>query len=105
MNGWRVRNEASSAAIDAHRRRMKSSWIGIGFSHHSVPSLSKTATRGSGALATNSSIAARVAVSFQDLRSVTGECRRDMALDVDVRVAGDVEHDLGDRAAGERELG
>src|SRR5215218_7349416 len=24
---------------------MKSSWIGIGFSHHSVPSLSKTATR------------------------------------------------------------
>src|SRR4051794_17002102 len=29
------------------RRRMKSSWIGIGFSHHSVPSLSKTATRSS----------------------------------------------------------
>src|SRR5512140_1197275 len=30
------------------RRRMKSSWIGIGFSHHSVPSLSNTATRSSG---------------------------------------------------------
>ncbi len=27
---------------------MKSSWMGIGFSHHSVPSLSKTATRSSG---------------------------------------------------------
>ena len=26
---------------------MKSSWIGIGFSHHNVPSLSKTATRSS----------------------------------------------------------
>ena len=26
---------------------MKASWIGIGFSHHSVPSLSKTATRSS----------------------------------------------------------
>src|SRR3954447_1014166 len=26
---------------------MKSSWIGIGFSHHRVPSLSKTATRSS----------------------------------------------------------
>jgi hypothetical protein len=24
---------------------MKSAWIGIGFSHHKVPSLSKTATR------------------------------------------------------------
>ena len=27
---------------------MKSSWIGMGFSHHSVPSLSKTATRAAG---------------------------------------------------------
>ena len=27
---------------------MKSAWIGSGFSHHSVPSLSKTATRSSG---------------------------------------------------------
>ena len=26
---------------------MKSAWIGIGFSHHKVPSLSKTATRSS----------------------------------------------------------
>jgi hypothetical protein len=27
---------------------MKSNWMGIGFSHHSVPSLSNTATRSSG---------------------------------------------------------
>ena len=33
--------------ISARRRRMKSSWIGIGFSHHRVPSLSNTATRSS----------------------------------------------------------
>ena len=32
----------------ASRRRMKSSWMGIGFSHHSVPWLSNTATRSSG---------------------------------------------------------
>jgi hypothetical protein len=30
---------------------MKSSWIGIGFSHHSVPSLSNTATRSGGGTA------------------------------------------------------
>ena len=82
---------------------MKSSWIGIGFSHHSVPSLSNTATRGSGAPATNSSIVARVAVSFQDARSVTRVRRGHMALDIDVDVVRDIEHDLGDRAAGERE--
>jgi len=29
-------------------RTMKSSWIGIGFSDHSVPSLSNVATRSSG---------------------------------------------------------
>ena len=29
---------------------MKSSWIGIGFSHHRVPSLSKTAILSSGAI-------------------------------------------------------
>ena len=34
-------------AIAPSRRRMKSSWIGIGFSHHSVPSLSNTAMRSS----------------------------------------------------------
>jgi hypothetical protein len=32
----------------ASRCRMKPSSIGIGFSHHSVPSLSNTATRSSG---------------------------------------------------------
>jgi hypothetical protein len=30
---------------------MKSSWMGMGFSHHRVPSLSKTATRSSGGTA------------------------------------------------------
>ena len=40
-----------AAAISARRRRMKSSWIGIGFSHHKVPSLSNTATRSSGGTA------------------------------------------------------
>jgi hypothetical protein len=45
LNGWRSRSEASSAAIAARRRRMKSSSTGIGFSVHSVPSLSKTAMR------------------------------------------------------------
>src|SRR5512132_960239 len=34
--------------MTTRRRRMKSSWMGIGFSHHSVPSLSNTATRSSG---------------------------------------------------------
>jgi hypothetical protein len=45
--------------------------MGIGFSHQSVPSLSKTATRSSGrisraAVSTNSTIACVVAVSFQE---------------------------------------
>jgi hypothetical protein len=54
---------------------MKSSWIGIGFSHHKVPSLSKTATRSSiGTVAdpsapqirsTNSTIACLVGPSRQ----------------------------------------
>jgi hypothetical protein len=34
---------------------MKSSWIGIGFSHHNVPSLSTTATRSSTATAADPS--------------------------------------------------
>ena len=52
-------------------RRVKSSWIGIGFSHHSVPSLSNTAIRSSGATAAdsaNSTIACLVGVSLQELR-------------------------------------
>jgi hypothetical protein len=35
---------------------MKSSWIGIGFSHHRVPSLSNTATRSSGGTAVDPSL-------------------------------------------------
>src|SRR3954465_4366424 len=49
---------------------MKSIWIGIGFSHHSVPSLSNTATRSSTGTssqtrATNSTIASRAGASRQ----------------------------------------
>ena len=48
---------------------MKSSWIGIGFSHHSVPSLSNTATRSSTGtaadLSTNSTIVCLVGPSCQ----------------------------------------
>jgi len=50
---------------------MKSAWIGTGFSHHNVPSLSKTATRSSKGTAsdtvrsTNSTTARFVAPSFQ----------------------------------------
>ena len=57
---------------------MKPSSIGIGFSHHRVPSLSKVATRSSGgtnpapplrvADSTNATIALRVAVSRQEGR-------------------------------------
>ena len=36
-------------AFSVNRRTMKSSWMYIGFSHHSVPSLSNTATRASDA--------------------------------------------------------
>ena len=49
---------------------MKSSWIGIGFSHHRVPSLSNTAMRSSGgtslaAFSTKSTIALLESPSFQ----------------------------------------
>src|SRR5262249_27235926 len=56
---------------------MKPSWIGIGFSHHSVPSLSKVAMRSATGTRsgpsvvtreTKSMIAWRVGVSFQDSR-------------------------------------
>ena len=55
---------------------MKSSWIGIGFSHHSVPSLSNTATLLVGrdisrrTCATNSRIARRDGPSRQLARAV-----------------------------------
>ena len=49
---------------------MKSAWIGSGFSHHRVPSLSKTATRSStgsseAARSTNATIASLAAPSRQ----------------------------------------
>src|SRR5215216_7533635 len=63
----------------ARRRRMKSSWMGIGFSHHSVPSLSNTATRSAGGTwssppgvvtrSTNSMIAARAMPSVHKSRA------------------------------------
>jgi hypothetical protein len=62
--------------VPEKRWSRKSSSIGIGFSHESVPSLSKTATRSSGgtdfaALSAKSTIAWVVAVSFHDLSSAT----------------------------------
>ena len=51
---------------------MKSAWIGSGFSHQSVPSLSKTAIRSSGEIpsadtrSTKSSTAALANPSFQE---------------------------------------
>jgi hypothetical protein len=57
--------------MPASRRTMKSAWIGIGFSHHNVPSLSNTATRsqpGTPAAtvpSTNSTTTRRAAPSFQ----------------------------------------
>src|SRR4051794_8767636 len=95
---------------------MKSSWIGIGFSHHSVPSLSNTATRsstGTGAepsapvtRATNPAIA-RFAGPSRQLPSsgaplFTGHHRDGLALEVDVGLAADVDRDAVDGAAGER---
>jgi hypothetical protein len=101
---------------------LKSSWIGIGFSHHRVPSLSNVATRCSSgiepgplaelAASTNCVIAWRVGVSFQDgsgspdaIVSVAGHGRSQMAFDVDVHVVADVEDDLDDPASAELELG
>jgi len=62
----------------ASRCRMKPSSIGIGFSHHRVPSLSNTATRSAAGRnsgdpsavtrATKSRMAATAAPSFQDRR-------------------------------------
>src|SRR5215218_10825723 len=63
----------------ARRRRMKSSWMGIGFSHHRVPSLSNTATRSADGTwssppgvvtrSTNSMIAARAAPAVHESRA------------------------------------
>ena len=51
FHGRRSRSAAFASAIAASRFRMRPSAIGIGFSHHRVPSLSKTATRSSGGTA------------------------------------------------------
>jgi hypothetical protein len=50
----RSASSGRSATIFARRRRMTSSWIGIGFSHHNVP-LSNTTTRSSGVTAADPS--------------------------------------------------
>src|SRR5882757_3064988 len=80
---------------------MKSAWIGIGFSHHKVPSLSKTARRSSGGtpadtVCSANSTTARLAVpSFQLASSpVTVAIPRHHCLglgfEVGMRVAADV---------------
>ena len=93
---------------------MKPSSIGIGFSHQSVPSLSKIAIRSAGGTksgppsvvtrATKSTIAARVAVSFQRSRAASsfrvGISSR-LALEVEIRLAADVDPEAVDRAPGE----
>src|SRR6476620_1235302 len=52
-------NDGSAAAFSLSLRTMKSSWMYIGFSHHSVPSLSNTATRASGATYSGPSVVTR----------------------------------------------
>src|SRR5688500_4896275 len=66
----------------ARRSSVNPSWIGSGFSHHSVPSLSKVAMRSAGApksrppsvvtRSTKSRMAARAGVSFQDASGSSG---------------------------------
>src|SRR4051812_20948985 len=92
---------------------MKSAWMGSGCSHHSVPSLSKTATRSatgtsSRVRATNSTMAWRAGPSDQEASaSIVGASlarhhRDGLALEVHVGLARDVDRDAVDRAAGER---
>ena len=50
LYGWRPRSPGSRSAAAANVRTMKSSWTGIGFSVHSVPSLSNTAIRSAGGM-------------------------------------------------------
>ena len=74
-------SDGSRVASSASRNNVKSSWMGIGFSLHSVPSLSNTATRSAGgtkpgepsllAACTNATIARRAGVSFQDSSKVS----------------------------------
>src|SRR4051795_9701516 len=118
FHGWRSRNAGSASAISTKRRRMKSIWIGTGFSHQSVPSLSNTATRsstGTGSdpsvpvvAATNRRIASLAgpsrqlaSVAVMDAALLTRHHRRGLALQVHVRLAADVDGDALDRAAAE----
>src|SRR3954451_13835753 len=118
FHGWRSRSDGSASAISTRRRRMKSIWIGTGFSHQSVPSLSNTATRsstGTGSdpsvpvvAATNRRIASLAgpsrqvaSVAVMDAALLTRHHRRGLALQVHVRLGADVDGDAGDRAARE----
>src|SRR5215212_11063104 len=118
FHGWRSRSAGSASAIAASRRRMKSAWIGTGFSHQSVPSLSNTATRSSAGTGSDPSVPV-VAATNRRIASLAGPSRqlasvavvatalltrhhRDgLALEVDVRLAADVDGDALDRAARE----
>src|SRR6185295_18638884 len=76
FQGCLSRSDGSFAACSPILPNRNPVWIGIGFSHHSVPSLSKNAMRAAGGTksllpffvtrATKSSIADFVAVSFQE---------------------------------------
>src|SRR4051795_6161069 len=118
FHGWRSRNAGSASAISTKRRRMKSIWIGTGFSHQSVPSLSNTATRsstGTGSdpsvpvvVATNRRIASLAgpsrqlaSVAVMDAALLTRHHRRRLALQVHVWLAADVDGDAVERAARE----
>src|SRR3954454_4413695 len=120
FHGWRSRSDGSASAISTKRRRMKSIWIGTGFSHQSVPSLSNTATRssvGTGsdpsapvAAATNATMASLAGPSCQLASvAVVGAAllarhhRRGLARQVHVRLAADIEGDALDGPAAEAE--
>src|SRR3954454_19643193 len=90
---------------------MKSNWIGMGFSHHSVPSLSNTATRSSTGTDSHAATKSRIACLAGPARhfvsspvisvSFPGHHGDGLALEVDVWVAAHVYGDAVDRAAGE----
>ena len=80
---------------------MNASWIGIGFSHHSVPSLSHVAMRASGGTwsgpspvtrSTNSMIAALVGVSRHDA-SRSSDVADDAYVDVEAHLAAAMARD------------
>src|SRR4051794_32263497 len=120
FHGWRSRSAGSASAISTKRRRMKSIWMGTGFSHQSVPSLSNTATRsspGTGSdpsaptvAATNARIASLAGPSCQlasvavvDAALLTGHHRRGLARQVHVRLAAHIDGDAFDGPAAEAE--